>query len=212
MKTCKKCYVEKEEEDFSIAYGNYRRPVCKDCINLAKRSDYAEDVEYRELKQKQNYESYRRHREKRIEYVREYSIINAVEIKQKRAARVWTEEARILARARNKRHKQKPLIRLKEALRSRVKEALRNNQKSGKTLELLGCSIVEWKTHLQSLFTGGMTWENYGRVWEIDHIRPCARFDLTNPEQQRQCFNWKNTQPLTVTANRSKADSCPLSS
>jgi HNH endonuclease. len=47
-----------------------------------------------------------------------------------------------------------------------------------------------------------MSWDNYGRDgWHIDHIRPCASFDLTDPEQQRQCFHYTNLQPLWAADN-----------
>ena len=48
-----------------------------------------------------------------------------------------------------------------------------------------------------------MTWENYGE-WEVDHILPCASFDLEQPEAQRQCFHYTNLQPLWKADNRSK--------
>ena len=39
--------------------------------------------------------------------------------------------------------------------------------------------------------------ENYGTFgWHIDHIRPCSSFDLTDLEQQKQCFHYTNLQPL----------------
>lgn len=50
-----------------------------------------------------------------------------------------------------------------------------------------------------------MTWENK-HLWHIDHIRPCASFDLTIPEQQRQCFKYLNCQPLWAKDNLSKGD------
>lgn len=52
-----------------------------------------------------------------------------------------------------------------------------------------------------------MDWENYGKVWQVDHVRPCASFDLTNPEQQRSCFHWTNLQPLFVHENLIKGSS-----
>ena len=44
-----------------------------------------------------------------------------------------------------------------------------------------------------------MDWKNWGTVWEIDHIKPCSSFDLTNLDHQKQCFNFKNTQVLFKT-------------
>jgi hypothetical protein len=76
-------------------------------------------------------------------------------------------------------------------------------QKTGKTMELTGCTRDELMGHLASKFTEGMTWQNYGE-WHIDHIRPCASFDLTCAEQQRECFHWSNLQPLWAADNLKK--------
>ena len=35
-----------------------------------------------------------------------------------------------------------------------------------------------------------------GGNWDVDHIKACAKFNLTYPEQQRECFHWSNLQPL----------------
>ena len=48
-----------------------------------------------------------------------------------------------------------------------------------------------------------MTWDNHGE-WHIDHIKPCASFDLTDADQQRECFNYTNLQPLWAKDNLSK--------
>lgn len=90
-------------------------------------------------------------------------------------------------------------------LRNRVNFAIRNNSKSKNTAKLLNCSIDYYKQYLENQFTSKMTWENYGSYWEIDHIRPCVSFDLSKPEEQYKCFNYKNTRPLTKTENRSKS-------
>ena len=73
--------------------------------------------------------------------------------------------------------------------------------KSKGTMELLGCSIIEYRDFLEDLFRDGMSWDNYGdknleSCWEIDHIRPIARFDIVDKEQQVVAFNWRNTEPL----------------
>lgn len=85
-------------------------------------------------------------------------------------------------------------------LRSRIWHTIQRNSKSAKTIELLGCSIQELKLYLESQFTEGMTWENYG-TWHIDHIKPCASFNLIKEEEQKQCFHYTNLQPLWAVDN-----------
>jgi hypothetical protein len=77
--------------------------------------------------------------------------------------------------------------------------------KSNRTPDLVGCSVNDLKTHLESKFIESMTWENYGE-WHIDHMRPCASFNLEDPEEQKKCFHWTNLQPLWAKDNMSKGD------
>lgn len=80
-------------------------------------------------------------------------------------------------------------------------------QKFSNTETLLGAPISVVKKHLESLWKPGMNWENHGyRGWHIDHIRPCASFDLKDPIQQLACFNYKNLQPLWGIDNFRKHD------
>lgn len=51
-----------------------------------------------------------------------------------------------------------------------------------------------------------MNWENYGSLWNIDHIIPISSFDLTNVDEQYNAFNWKNTWALYSNVNCSKKD------
>ncbi len=100
-----------------------------------------------------------------------------------------------------------PSTRIADCQRTRVRQALKGKLKAAKTFELVGCSQKELRQHLESLFTSGMNWNNYGKGsgrWHIDHIRPCASFDLTDSEQQRQCFHWSNLQPLWGEENMRK--------
>lgn len=95
-------------------------------------------------------------------------------------------------------------FRLRCLLRGRIRDALKGRDKTGKTLELLGCSIEHLRVWLTFYFQTGMTWANQGKVWHIDHRQPCASFDLSDPEQQRQCFHYTNLQPLFVKDNLEK--------
>jgi hypothetical protein len=101
---------------------------------------------------------------------------------------------------------------LKANLRGRYLDALKRHTSGGKVnkhhsaIELIGCSIEFYKQYLEQQFKPDMTWENHGILWEIDHIKPCAIFDLTDSKQQQECFNYTNTQPLYYSDNRSKGD------
>jgi len=94
-----------------------------------------------------------------------------------------------------------------KVLRSRLLESLKkaNTIKTIQFNDLLGCTIEHAIKHIESLFKPGMSWDNHGlHGWHIDHIKPCSSFDLTDPEQQKQCFNYKNLQPLWARENLSK--------
>ena len=64
-------------------------------------------------------------------------------------------------------------------------------------------NIKELKKYIESKFSPGMNWDNYGKKdgWNIDHIIPCAYYDLNNFEQQKQCFHYTNLQPLWAEDN-----------
>ena len=71
---------------------------------------------------------------------------------------------------------------------------------------LIGCEIDYLIYHIQSKFKYGMSWDNYGSYWELDHIKPCSLFDLSKKSEQLKCFNFKNLQPLTKLQNRRKGN------
>jgi len=99
------------------------------------------------------------------------------------------------------------IFKIKTNLRNRLRYALhaKNNLKTSSALILLNCTSKKLKTHLESQFKEGMTWDNYGYYgWHIDHIKPCCSFDLSKPEEQQKCFHYTNLQPLWQKENQSK--------
>ena len=83
-------------------------------------------------------------------------------------------------------------------MRHRIIYAIKNSKtkKCTKTTNLLSCTVIKLKNYLESKFLPTMTWENYGKYWHIDHIIPCASFDLSIEEEQKKCFHYTNLQPL----------------
>lgn len=102
-----------------------------------------------------------------------------------------------------------PQFNLATGVRRLIQQAIRRGRatKRGRTVDLLGCSIEQFRLHLEGQFTLGMTWANWGRgraCWHIDHKVPCAWFDLTDERQLRACFHYTNLQPLWALDNAAK--------
>lgn len=98
-------------------------------------------------------------------------------------------------------------------LSSRIREVLYRSRsvKCRTTLEYLGCTAEYLRAHLESRFAEDMSWDNYGKFgWHIDHIIPCAAFDLAREDHQMVCFNYRNLQPLWSKDNLSKGDTVDL--
>jgi hypothetical protein len=102
--------------------------------------------------------------------------------------------------------------RLKKVCRTRIYHAIKRGNAGVKprlakrTTQLIGCSMEYLREYIESKFQRGMTWENHGSGWHIDHIVPCAAFDFTQPDQILQCFHYTNLQPLWAHENLSKSD------
>lgn len=106
-----------------------------------------------------------------------------------------------------KRYREDPRYRVEINIRTRITTVLRRKlllgHKSAASMQLVGCSVEKLMEHIESQFKPGMTWDNHGE-WHIDHIRPCASFNLIDPEEQRKCFHYTNLQPLTAEENLKK--------
>ncbi|MFH0805963.1 MAG: hypothetical protein V1901_03760 [Patescibacteria group bacterium] len=158
-------------------------------------------------------------RDKILKYHREYYFKNKKLIleKQKKYAILNKEERKKYIKQYQKNHKKERNLRTRERykkdinfklrcyLGKRMVSALKGETKNETTLNLLGCSLEFIKQHLESKFKPGMSWKNYGK-WHIDHIKPCASFDLSKSEEQQKCFHYSNLQPLWAKDNMIKGD------
>lgn len=143
----------------------------------------------------QNKIYYQNNRELKIKYTREWVKNNPNKVTAYRVKRRSTPEGKLIHNLRNRVNK----------IMQRIDVV-----KDSTTLDLLGCDAVTAKDYIQSQFTEGMTWENYGD-WDVDHIKPCASFDLTKPEEQKIAFNYKNLRPLWSTPDSAKKHSINIS-
>lgn len=227
-KKCKKCNEEKKVEEFPISdakKGKLIKPFCKICFNQIERERYfkknKDKIEKRKEKQvlsKQQYNQqyYEKNKNKILEQTKKYSNENKEKISQRQSDYYKKNREVILQKIKDKREyineyvkekrKQDVSIKIAHNLRVRIRCAIKKNMKWKKSKEVLGCDMETFKKYLESNFKEGMNWENYGSYWHIDHIKPCASFDLSLKEQQEKCFHYTNLQPLTAKENQSKSD------
>jgi len=93
----------------------------------------------------------------------------------------------------------------KDGIAWTLRNGLKNNPDSHKSLMNVGYSIDELRIHLERQFTKGMNWEvfNQGKI-HIDHILPQASFDLSNPDEWRSCWALPNLRPMWAKQNVAK--------
>ena len=95
-----------------------------------------------------------------------------------------------------------PIYRIIEGFRSRLCSIIKSKEE--RTKDLIGCSPLQLRSHIESQFKKGMSWENYGSYWHVDHIIPVSAFDHTSRKQRQQCWHWTNLQPLEAKENLMK--------
>lgn len=202
-KECYTCHTIKPLTEFhkdNSRYDGYRK-ICKICRNLTMKDSYIRN----KIKiKKRSYE----YRINNREYYK--NISKQWRLKNQQKSRHSSKQWRLHNKNRIKtyyynyakiRHSQDIAFKLVNNLRVRMRMALKTNQKSGHTINLLMCTVDEWRKHLESLWTEGMSWNNYGNKegqWSIDHIIPCDFFKdyLDDPVEQYMCFRWQNTRPM----------------
>lgn len=221
-KTCTTCGTEKTISEF---YKQSKKkdglcPICKTCV---KQQHKAYNIKNKEAVKKLKADYNLANKAHLKEVARQYYQTHKQEFYERQAK--WTKENPEKARASSKkyvssvkginkrREYQKARLKIDASykfvrnLRSQLNKIMRRNStvKVTGSMQLVGCSSQALLKHLEDQFTEGMSLDNYGYYgWHIDHIRPCASFELTDPEQQKQCSHYTNLQPLWWYDNFSK--------
>lgn len=202
-KRCTSCHIEKPLSEFGVRTKPrvYVEIICKSCANERSKA-------YR-LKDPARWNATRKIRDDRNKekIIAEKRTYTAAHREEKRAYdSLYRKKNRDKIAAYKKgwaiTNKDDPAIKITKNLRRRVHHVLNGHLKAEKTLTLLGCTKDEFVKHLEAQFLPGMTWDNYGPYgWHIDHIKECRLFDMTDPNQQVECFHYTNQRPLWAKQN-----------
>ena len=163
---------------------------------------------------------YLKNKKKENEYAKKYSKTHYLKNKEKyiesnKKYRKTQKYRDARNKQRRNRRKTDPNFRIRERISVEIWNALKT-QKVSKNMSIdrtIGCSISHLRKHLEAKFKKGMSWENYGKLWHIDHIIPTSLVDLKIESNQKFVFNYKNFQPLWAKDNMKKSNkiSIPIS-
>lgn len=211
-KICIKCNENKDEILF---VKNTNR--CKDCMKEYKKNHRLNNKE--KLKEKaaeyyiDNKEkilkrvalNYENNKSKKLEYQKKYSQDNKEKISNYKSQYAKTNKEKVREYKReyqNKRRKEDIIFMLKYSISRTIRNSLKCKglSKNKKSKDILGCDIEFFKNYLEDRFTEEMSWNNYGIVWDIDHIIPLCT--ALTEEDVLKLNHYTNLQPLNSHINR----------
>lgn len=220
LKLCTKCKEEKQINEFykdnSKSDGLYSS--CKFC-NSKKNKKITEEQrrkinerkkEYREKNKYKLKEKRKENKDKIKEWNKNWSLKNKEH--RKKYMRLWRLKNKNHICLYNKKYRSSDTdvvkkIKLAKNIRTRINIGFKNNKfiKNAETVIILGCDFDFLKKYLESKFSEGMNWENYGRSgWHVDHIIPLS--SAKNEEEMYRLCHYTNLQPLWAIDNITKSN------
>jgi hypothetical protein len=190
MSSCQVCHVDISQ----------RKKYCDSCKLEKRRKDCRYyKAQNREKISAYNHEWKMTHKSEVSDYNKQYEEKNKETLRPKKTA---YHKARLTY---------DPVFKAAHTLRSRLNKFIKRDFRNKTTEDLLGCTYEDFVIWMEYRFTDGMTMQNHGSLWAIDHVIPCSRFDLSDPDELHKCFHWSNTQPMISTENSAKGNTTDLS-
>ena len=202
-KICTKCKIEKSLTEFhkdKHSKSGYR-VSCKTCCNIIAmefRRKYSQIVN-RENKDKKVC-GYCKKERKVLEFTKNRCCKDGLASECK-ACKYKCNEAYSKARK-----LYDPEFKLLKNMRIRLNNVLRGKSKSRATRQLIGIDFKTFSKWIEFQLEEGMTLQNYGSVWHLDHVIPISSFNLLDEEELFKAMNWMNIRPLLALKNLQKAN------
>ena len=192
-KECIECKLIKDNDLFVKG-----RNLCKDCYKIYKKNYRIKNLEY--IKEK-NKKYYLENKEVICNNQKEKYELN--KDNQKEYASLNKEKISLYKREyQRNRRKNDPIFRLKYLVGRLIRNSIKCKglSKNKKSIDILGCDIEFLKLYLEERFVDGMNWDNYGIVWDIDHIVPLST--ARTEDDIIRLNHYTNLQPLDSFVNR----------
>lgn len=206
MKQCARCKTEKPKTDFNKDASKKDGLVsfCRPCRKEYMNDYYAKNSEA--LKEKSR-KWFKDNKERGVAARKAHYLNNPDQYKTRRKAQYWKNREENIKYSSNyviSRQKVDPHYRFALRCRKRIWGAFFESgySKKTKTFELIGIEQKELIKYIESIFSEGMSWDNYGE-WHIDHVIPFAAAK-SQKELEALC-HYTNLQPLWAKDNLSKS-------
>jgi hypothetical protein len=197
LKKCPICETIKPYSDYGVnkkSFGGIMA-MCRSCKSIVDK-EYRNDPKHRQknLDRKKEYyfkiKDTQRHKDnqKRSQENRDY---------KKEYSKAMSDEF--------KRFKQ----RMRQLTNVHLKKRKDWVKKDTKTVDLLGADYFVVKEFIGRQFLKGMTWDNHGKVWHIDHIIPLDAAGKDPVKLKRLCY-YQNLTPMLVNDNLKKGHRVPM--
>ncbi len=205
MKKCTKCNVEKELCEFnkSNLYFDGKRSECRECQKSVSKV-YRE--KNRDIINEKVRIQYKTNPEIQKERTKKWVINHEDDYRSsyRKSSKKWEEKNKDKRREYQNNYstqklKTDILFKLKRNVRIRINKFLKN--KKSDSSDIVGCSYLYLKEHLEQKFKDNMFWENYGD-WHIDHIVPLS--SAKTEEEIYELCHYTNLQPLWAEDNLKK--------
>ena len=105
-----------------------------------------------------------------------------------------------------RKRRQNGKARLDDSMSNLFGQCLKGKKAGKRWKDLISYTFQDLINHLKNQFDDKMTWDNYGKYWEIDHIKPKSLFHYESPEDPefKKCWALENLQPMEKIMNRIK--------
>lgn len=202
---CKKCYgfrtndEIKTERERRLEHLQTGIKICKYCQQPKPLSDFSynkSNIDKLNTRCKECFKPiYKKHRIKHRKSILDYG-------RNRKFSQHYKEKSKIYS----KKRRANPFYRAANNVSRGIRRSIGSDKGGHHWEDVVGYTFDELKSHLEKQFVEGMTWENYGTKWHIDHIRPMCSFNIQHIEDEefKQCWALKNLQPLWALDNQIK--------
>lgn len=178
--------------------------ICYSCKRIQNRSCNFRNPQSLKIRSKRAYEK----KDKNILNQRSKDWYSKNVVKARKIKKNWKERNREkyleYSRLYSRKQRLDPFKRLSKNMSKAIWECLKGNKNHITWLKFVNYSLEELKIHLENKFKTGMNWDNYGKYWHVDHIKPLSWFDLS--KEFKEAWKLSNLQPLEAEVNLSKCN------